>query len=104
MSAAIAAGPASIAASPTHPSKNFFMTRPDDKRAIATEEFPPMRCQDSARETVSVTGREGQAALSDARGSTRIGSAEGRAQRELSPRLLHGRSGGRAARVKGTDQ
>jgi hypothetical protein len=76
----------------------------DDKRAIATEKRTPMRCQDSARETVSVTGREGQAALSDARGSTRIGSAEGRAQRELSPRLLHRESDCRAARVKGTDQ
>ena len=71
---------------------------------IATEECPPMRCQDSARETVSVTGREGQAALSDARGSIRVGSAEGRAQRELSPRLLHRESDCRAARVKGTDQ
>jgi hypothetical protein len=71
----------------------------DDKRAIATEKRTPMRCQDSARETVSVTGREGQAALSDARRSARIRSTKGQAERKLSSRLLHRGGNGRATRV-----
>jgi hypothetical protein len=71
----------------------------DDKRAIATEECPPMWCQDSARETVSVTGREGQAALSDARGIARLGSTKGQAERKLSSRLLHRGGNGRASRT-----
>ena len=71
----------------------------DDKRAIATEKRTPMRCQDSARETVSVTGREGQAALSDARGRPRLGGTQGGAQRELSSRLLHRGGNGRASRT-----
>jgi hypothetical protein len=71
----------------------------DDKRAIATEKRTPMRCQDSARETVSVTGREGQAALSDARGIARLGSTKGQAERKLSSRLLHRGGNGRASRT-----
>ena len=61
----------------------------DDKRAISAAGGAPMRSEDPARKTVPVAGSERQAALPDARGSARLGSAEGGAQRQLSPRLLH---------------
>ena len=55
----------------------------DDKRAIATEKRTPMRCRASARETVSVTGREGQASLSDARRSARLREHQGASGTEI---------------------
>jgi hypothetical protein len=61
----------------------------DDKRAIAVEASAPLRRSDPPRDAVSIASREGQASLSDARGSAGLGSPEGQAQRELSPRLLH---------------
>lgn len=76
----------------------------DDKRALAFARGAEMRCADQEREAVPVACSERQEALPDARRSARLGSAEGGAQRELSPRLLHRESDCRAARVKGTDQ
>jgi hypothetical protein len=54
-----------------------------------------------SREALPISNREGQEALSDARGRTGHGSPEGRAKRKLSARLLHGGSDGRTARRKG---
>jgi len=61
----------------------------DDKRTIAATGSAPMRCADPEREALPIPSGERQAALPDARGSARLGSAEGGAQRQLSPRLLH---------------
>jgi hypothetical protein len=49
----------------------------DDKRAIAASGSIPMWCPDSARETLPVSNREGQEALSDARRSAGHRSTEG---------------------------
>jgi hypothetical protein len=68
----------------------------DDKRAIAFAPGTEMRCADQEREAVPVAGGEGEEALPDARRSPRLGSAEGGAQRKLSPRLLHRRGNRRA--------
>ena len=73
----------------------------DDKRAVAFAPGAEMRCKDQEREALPVAGGERQEALPDARGSARLGSAEGGAQRELSPRLLHRRGNRRTARSKG---
>jgi hypothetical protein len=73
----------------------------DDKRTIAASGSAPMWCPDAAREALPISNREGQEALSDARGRTGHGSPEGRAKRKLSARLLHGGSDGRTARRKG---
>src|SRR5262245_1015386 len=74
----------------------------DDKRAISAAGGAPMRSEDPAREAVSIPSGQRQEALSDARGSGGLGSAQGGAQRKLSPRLLHRRGNRRAARVKGS--
>ena len=71
----------------------------DDKRAIASEASASMRCADSARDALSVPGCEGQAPLSNARGSARLGSTKGQAERKLSSRLLHRGGNGRASRT-----
>jgi hypothetical protein len=63
----------------------------DDQRAIAFAPGAEMRCADQEREAVPIASGEGQEALPNARWSARLGSAEGRAQRELSPRVLHRR-------------
>ena len=73
----------------------------DDKRALAFAPGAEMRCADQEREALPVAGSERQEALPDARGSARLRSAEGGAQRELSPRLLHRRGNRRTARSKG---
>jgi hypothetical protein len=73
----------------------------NDKRAIATQERASLRCSDTAGDAVSSARSEGQAALSDARGSGRIGSTEGGAERKLPPRLLHRGSNGRTASLNG---
>jgi hypothetical protein len=74
----------------------------DDQRALAFAPGAEMRCADQEREAVPIASGEGQAALPDARGSARLGSAEGRAQRELSPRLLHRRGHRRAPNDEGS--
>ena len=73
----------------------------DDKRTLAFAPGAEMRCTDQEREALPVAGGERQEALPDARGSARLRSAEGGAQRELSPRLLHRRGNRRTARGKG---
>jgi hypothetical protein len=73
----------------------------DDKRAITPEAIAPMRCEDPPRDAVSIASGEGQAPLSDARGSAWLGSADGGAERQLSPRLLHRGSNGRTASLNG---
>ena len=73
----------------------------DDKRTIAASASAPMWCADAAREVLPISNREGQEALSDARGSARHRSPEGRAKRKLPARLLHRGSDGRTARRKG---
>jgi hypothetical protein len=74
----------------------------DDKRAIAVEASAPMRSADPPRDAVSIASREGQAPLSDARGSAGLGSTEGQAQRELSPRVLHLQGNRRTSRADGS--
>ena len=74
----------------------------DDKRALAFAPGAEMRCTDQEREALPVAGGERQEALPDARGSARLRSAEGGAQRELSPRLLHRRGNRRTAGGKGS--
>jgi hypothetical protein len=49
----------------------------DDRRAIALAGSAPMRSPDAPREALPIPSRERQEALSDARGSARLGSAEG---------------------------
>jgi hypothetical protein len=73
----------------------------DDKRAIAASGSVPMSCPDAAGEALPVPNREGQEALSDARGSAGQRSTDGRAKRKLPARLLHGGSDNRTARRKG---
>jgi hypothetical protein len=74
----------------------------DDQRTTAATGSPAMRSPDPAREALPIPSGERQAALPDARGSSGLGSAQGGAQRKLSPRLLHRRGHRRAARVKGS--
>ncbi len=73
----------------------------DDKRALAFTPGAEMRCTNEEREALPVAGGERQEALPDARRSARLGSAEGGAQWELSPRLLHRRGNRRTAGGKG---
>ena len=73
----------------------------DDKRTIAASGGAPMWCPDAAREALPVSNSEGQEAVSDARGSARHRSPEGRSKRKLPARLLHGGSHSRTARRKG---
>jgi len=73
----------------------------DDKRTIAASGSAPMWCPDAAREALPVSNSEGQEAVSDARGSARHRSPEGRSKRKLPARLLHGGSHSRTARRKG---
>jgi hypothetical protein len=63
----------------------------DNQGAIAATGSTPMRSADPAREALPIPNRERQESLPDARGSAGLGSAEGGAQRKLSPRLLHRR-------------
>ncbi len=69
----------------------------EDKRAIAATGSTPMRSSDAAREALPIPNRERQESLPDARGSAGLGSAEGRAERELPARLLHRRGNRRAS-------
>jgi hypothetical protein len=75
----------------------------NDQRAIAFAPGAEMRCADQEWEAVPIASGEGQEALPDARGSARLRSAEGRAQRELSPRVLHRRGNRRAPGDEGSD-
>src|SRR5262249_53772318 len=59
----------------------------DDKRTIAASGSAPMWCPDAAREALPVSNSEGQEAVSDARGSARHRSPEGRSKRKLPARL-----------------
>jgi hypothetical protein len=63
----------------------------DDKRAIGAAGSDPLWSPDPTREALPIPDCERQEALSDARGSTRLGSAEGRGQRKLPARFLHHR-------------
>lgn len=64
----------------------------NDPRALALAACAPMLCQDTEREALPVTDRARQEALPDARRGTGLGSTEGRTQRDVPARSLHGRS------------
>ena len=73
----------------------------DNQRTIAASGSAPMWCPDAAREALPISNREGQEAVSDARGSAGHRSPEGRAKRKLPARLLHSGSDSGTARRKG---
>ena len=75
----------------------------DDRRALAPTASAQMRGSNPAREALPIPNCERQEAVPDAWGRTRLGSTEGRAQRKLSPRLLHRRGNSGASGGKGSD-
>src|SRR5215467_3801431 len=101
-------GGQAIVGNVTHPGrgvqdKNEGQARAtDDKRAISAAGGAPMRGSDPARDALPIPSGEGQEALPDARGSGRLGSAKGGAQRKLPPRLLHRRGNRRASSDEGS--
>jgi hypothetical protein len=67
----------------------------NDPRTLALASGAAMLCQDSQREALPVSDRPRQEALPDARRGAGLGGANGKSERQLPPRLLHGRGNGR---------
>jgi hypothetical protein len=69
----------------------------NDPRALALASGATVLCQDTQREALPVPDRPRQEALPDARRGAGVWSPEGRAERHVPPRLLHGGGNGRTS-------